>query len=215
MEPCLFGFLLVFLRLGGLAGSRPGGRGTFFCFAKRKYPKKRRAEVRAAARFLALLASWGKFANLSAARPSDMRISDPHAAALLSPATRQSRDRERTPPLGACAFSPSTIWREGGGKGPHQSSCRRRCPRSRLRRHALASSAGPGGSGLRMSEGRAADKFAQTPPGPSNAVCPKQSVGTAHPARLSLGYLSLAKQRKVTRPPGRDPAKPTSRRSTR
>jgi hypothetical protein len=25
------------------AGSRPGGRGTFFCFAKRKYPKKRRA----------------------------------------------------------------------------------------------------------------------------------------------------------------------------
>ena len=27
----------------GLAGSRPGGRGTFFCFAKRKYPKKRRA----------------------------------------------------------------------------------------------------------------------------------------------------------------------------
>ncbi|PKO74022.1 MAG: hypothetical protein CVU21_25540, partial [Betaproteobacteria bacterium HGW-Betaproteobacteria-15] len=37
----------------------------------------------------ALLASWGKFANLSAARPSDMRISDPHAAALLSLATRQ------------------------------------------------------------------------------------------------------------------------------
>ena len=25
-----------------LAGSRPGGRGTFFCVAKRKYPKKRR-----------------------------------------------------------------------------------------------------------------------------------------------------------------------------
>jgi hypothetical protein len=29
--------------LAGRAGSRPGGRGTFFCFAKRKYPKKRRA----------------------------------------------------------------------------------------------------------------------------------------------------------------------------
>src|SRR5690606_27352780 len=101
MEPCLFGFLLVFLRLGGLAGSRPGGRGTFFCFAKRKYPKKRRAEVRAAARFLALLASWGKFANLSAARPSDMRISDPHAAALLSPATRQKTE------AGSGADSPS------------------------------------------------------------------------------------------------------------
>ncbi|HMP10293.1 MAG TPA: hypothetical protein PKE60_08035, partial [Hydrogenophaga sp.] len=28
---------------GGLAGSRPGGRGTFLCFAKEKYPKERRA----------------------------------------------------------------------------------------------------------------------------------------------------------------------------
>ena len=76
-----------------------------------------------------------------------------------------------------------------------------------FRRHALASSAGPGGSGLRMSEGRAADKFAQTPPGPSNAVCPQRSGGTAHSARLSFGYFSLAKQRKVARPPGRDPAR--------
>ena len=118
-------------------------------------------------------------------------------------------------PSRRCDFTPSPLWGEGWGEGPRQPGCRRRCTRSRLRRPALASSAGPGGSGLRMSEGRAADKFAQTPPGPSNAVCPKQSVGTAHPARLSLGYLSLAKQRKVTRPPGRDPAKPTSRRSTR
>ena len=117
MEPCLFGFLLVFLRLGGLAGSRPGGRGTFFCFAKRKYPKKRRAEVRAAARFLALLASWGKFANLSAARPSDMRMPDPHAAALLSPATRQRRDRDRTTPLGDRAFTPSPLWGRRSGCG--------------------------------------------------------------------------------------------------
>ena len=31
------------LRAG--AGSRPGGRGTFFCFAKRKSPKKRRPPV--------------------------------------------------------------------------------------------------------------------------------------------------------------------------
>ena len=35
------------------AGSRPDGRGTLSCFAKEKYPKEGRAEVRAAARFLA------------------------------------------------------------------------------------------------------------------------------------------------------------------
>ena len=70
-------------------GLGPAAEVLFFCFAKRKYPKKKRAEVRGPSGFLALLASWGKSANLSAARPSDMRISDPHAAALLSPATRQ------------------------------------------------------------------------------------------------------------------------------
>ncbi|PKO75716.1 MAG: hypothetical protein CVU21_16775, partial [Betaproteobacteria bacterium HGW-Betaproteobacteria-15] len=71
----------LFFWMLGLAGSRPGGRVTFFASPK-KVTKERRAEVRGPASFLALLASWGKFANLSAARPSDMRISDPHAAAL-------------------------------------------------------------------------------------------------------------------------------------
>ena len=35
--------VLVFLREE--AGSRPGGRGTFLCFAKEKYPKERRPAV--------------------------------------------------------------------------------------------------------------------------------------------------------------------------
>src|SRR2546428_4544969 len=33
------------LRLRSEAGSRPGGRGTFLCFAKEKYPKERRPAV--------------------------------------------------------------------------------------------------------------------------------------------------------------------------
>ena len=33
------------LGLGAEAGSRPGGRGTFLCFAKEKYPKERRPTV--------------------------------------------------------------------------------------------------------------------------------------------------------------------------
>src|SRR5690606_14542093 len=72
-------------------GLAPAGEVLFF--AKEKYPKERRAEVRGPAGFLALLASWGPFAILSAARPSDVGIPDPLAAALLSPAQRQRRER--------------------------------------------------------------------------------------------------------------------------
>jgi len=68
-----------------LPGCAPGSAVTFFCFAKRKSPKKRRAEVRAATRFLALLASGG--VGLNSLRSNNARP-DPPAAALLSPATR-------------------------------------------------------------------------------------------------------------------------------
>jgi len=44
-----------------------------------------------------------------------------------------------------------------------------------------------------------------TPPRPSNAAN-RHTVPATHSARLSFGYFSLAKQRKVPRPPGRDPA---------
>ena len=49
-------------------------------------------------------------------------------------------------------------------------------------------------------------EFARLPPGPSNAVCPERSGGTTHPARLLFAYFLLAKQEKVSRLPGRDPA---------
>ncbi len=122
----------------------------------------------------------------------------PVAPALLSPASRQSRGSDS--PSGESVWLPLPLGE--GVKTPYPEG--KSAPA--LRRHALASSAGLGGSGLRMSEGRAADKFAQTPPGPSNAACPSRSGGTAHSARLSFAYFSLAKQRKVSRPPGRDPA---------
>ena len=71
---------------GGVSGCAPDSAVTFSCFAKRKSPKRRRAEVRAAARFLALLAS-GRV-GLNSLR-SDNARPDPPAAALLSPATRR------------------------------------------------------------------------------------------------------------------------------
>ncbi|MDR7152718.1 hypothetical protein J2W49_004696 [Hydrogenophaga palleronii] len=51
-------------------------------------------------------------------------------------------------------------------------------------------------------------EFARTPPAASTAGCPEaQRRGHRQQGRLSLGYVSLATQRKVTRPPGRDPAR--------
>ena len=61
----------------------------------------------------------------------------------------------------------------------------------------------------RADEGRALferSEFARTPPVLSNAVTRSEAEGLAHPARLSFAYFSLAKQRKVSRLPGRHPA---------
>jgi hypothetical protein len=77
-----------------LPGCAPGGAVTFFCFAKRKSPKKRRAEARAPAGFLALLASDG--VGLNSLR-SDNARPDPPDAALLSPATRQGNPDSQKP----------------------------------------------------------------------------------------------------------------------
>jgi len=49
-----------------------------------------------------------------------------------------------------------------------------------------------------LSEARRSE-FSETPLGSSTAGCPKRSVGTQTAGRLSFGYFSLAKQRKVPR----------------
>jgi hypothetical protein len=109
----------------------------------------------------------------------------PLASALLSPATR----------LKWIQTSPGT--------NAFADEVTRPC------RHALASSAGPDGSGRPLSEAIA--EFRPIPSGPSNAVCPQHRCGTAHPARLFFAYFLLAKQKKVRRPPGRNPARPASK----
>ena len=65
-----------------VAGSRPGGRGTFLCFAKAKYPKERRAGfVARLRRYAALLGSDGVWLN---SLRSDNASPDPSAPALLA-----------------------------------------------------------------------------------------------------------------------------------
>src|SRR5450830_1327958 len=51
-------FRLLFIE-GRRPGVRPGGRGTFLCFAKAKYPKERRPEVRATSWLAALKQTRG------------------------------------------------------------------------------------------------------------------------------------------------------------
>ena len=48
-------------------------------------------------------------------------------------------------------------------------------------------------------------------PTPSGASSAGQPAGPRSTARLSFAYFSLAKQRKVSRPPGRNPASPNSK----
>ena len=62
------------------------------------------------------------------------------------------------------------------------------------------SSAATGGSGLALSE---RSEFSQTPPGASSA---RNRAAALTSARLLFAYFLLAKQEKVSRPPGRDPA---------
>ena len=59
-------------------------------------------------------------------------------------------------------------------------------------------------------------EFAARPRFASSAGCPvAQRRGRRHQGRLSLAYVSLAKQRKVSRPPGRDPASTESKTSSK
>ena len=71
------------------AGSRPGGRGTFLCFAKAKYPKEKRAGfVDPPLRYghAALLGPGGVRAN---SLRSNMRAPDPPGPPLLASSLRR------------------------------------------------------------------------------------------------------------------------------
>jgi len=67
------------------------------------------------------------------------------------------------------------------------------------------SSAVAGGSGLALFE---RSEFRQTPPDASSA---RHRAAARTSARLFFGYFHLAKQKKVARPPGRNPASGSSR----
>jgi hypothetical protein len=219
------------LWLDGLAGFRPGGRDTFLCFAKEKYPKERRAEFVGLSlryRHAALLSLGGvsrELATLRHARPlirPSLRYSPPHHGVGGRGQDCQDQKQKQnyqhpTSPITPLSSFPRR--RESILSARLDSRLRGNDVREVLavgicylppapRRVTGLSSAAAGGSGLALSE---RSEFSQTPPAASSARHREAALSSA---RLSFGYFSLAKQRKVSRPPGRNPAKPSPRSTT-
>jgi hypothetical protein len=137
---------------------------------------------------------------------------NPPVSALLSPAWTGWGPRQdfqyqcrfrTTPPIGnQCAMYPQkqsrkhAPWRVLAGFG--NSDVLEPTPLC-----AKTSSAREGGSGAHMFE---RSEFMRTPPALSNAVARSEAQGLAHSARLFFAYFLLAKQKKVSRLPGRNPA---------
>ncbi len=163
----------------GLAGSRPGGRPSFFCVAKRKRAKKRRARCLSPAAWRsgqpAVLASGGVRAN---SLRSNKR--GPSSASRCAP-----RLRHRAVEGARKAALPS-VFATPCGRAEQRSA-------RRIQKAACLSAA----SLLPSRRVRAAQ------------VAPLlAATGSLTRGRLFFAFFLLAKQKKEGHPPGRDPAKP-------
>ncbi len=207
-------------RLRAEAGSRPGGRGTFLCFAKEKYPKERRPPVcdpfavrrgkPAAGRL------WG--APWNSLRCGAASFRHPRRVSSLS-----TRAPTRVPPRNRLAAGAAS--RGGTSQQPHGPLLRSaqaaqrvalapaiRCRAQRWPVWMFCSPCPCGCAEERrvwrirarvcLSDAQRRE-LSETPPHPSTAGCPvAKRRGRRQWGRLSFGYFSLAKQRKVPRLPG-------------
>jgi hypothetical protein len=172
------------------SGFAPDSALTFFASPK-KVSKERRAQDRAAARFLALLGKRG--VGLNSLRSNNARP-DPLFPALLSPAFKGGGDKVK---LQYQYKTPAHAPKAALGAAFGGSAVGISCP---PRRYEEASSADGCGSGLALFE---RSEFSQTPPPSSNAACPRS--GPTNPARLFFAYFLLAKQKKVSALSGAQP----------
>ncbi len=162
------------------AGTRPGGRGTFLCFAKEKSPKERRPEVWVPPLRCgqpALLDSGGGPQNSLRSNncgpdPASICAARPSHTGQVGTGTKSTRTRHGVS-LWTSVFvfeSPTLV----------------NAPRS----------TGPGGSGLALSEPKASLARPRLDRAPQ--VARSEAKGRRHQGRLFLGYFLLAKQKKVT-----------------
>jgi len=183
-----------------LPGCAPGRALTFFASPKKVSKERRAGFVVPALRsgHAALLGQCGKCRN----SPCGLR----HLHFFLRPGLRYSPpltttgDRRPKPKTTRTRHGAS-LWGSAVGFSAVRFPCR----------VAGLSSAAAGGSGRALSE---RSEFSPTLPGASSARYPAAALTSA---RLLFAYFLLAKQEKVSRPPGRDPAchanKPNPRKS--
>jgi len=157
---------------------------TFFCFAKRKSPKKRRPAV------------W-----VPALRYGQPAVLEPSGVRLNS----LRSDNAGPDPLVSALLGPARTGQSGAGTKTNKDSPRRVLVSSGIGIPSptlvdAPRSAGPDGSGIALFE---RSEFSETPSGPSTAGCPQRSGGTQQPGSpfLLLTFL-LAKQKKSELPPG-------------
>ena len=200
------------LYCAGRPGVAPAGDSLFFASQKKGDPQSGSPSGQPA-----VLKASGVWLN---SLRSDNASPDPLPSALLGPARTgwgpspdiqcRHRDQDQTKNLKQQKFQSHKYapWRVlvGFGKSDIRfSGCSDFRP---PRRNEEASSASADGSGLALFE---RSEFSQTPAGLSNAAY-RRSRAT-NPARLSFAYFSLAKQRKVSRLPGRVPACPHNKKA--
>jgi hypothetical protein len=205
------------------AGSHPGGRGTFLCFAKEKYPKERRPNclrplrgklrrcvcgLRRGTRY-ALRAALGQPRRVSSRSMRVLRHAchpantppqaQPDGSLFRAFASlgHQGRARSATSGMGRAQRRPETTpsvcaW---GAQGAGWRVCRRTHPHQHLACRSC------------LSVARSAQRVLRHAPRTSTPGCPAaQRRGRRQQGRLLFAYFLLAKQEKVSRPPGRDPA---------
>ncbi len=207
-----------FLYCAGRPGVAPAGDSLFFASPKKSKQKKGDPQSGSPSGQPAVLKATGVWLN---SLRSDNASPDPLPSALLGPArtgggrspdfqrqyqyqiAKRRRDQDsKHPESKPHKYAP---WRVLVGLGDSAVGSDIRFPGCSdfrtPRRNEEASSASADGSGLALSE---RSEFSQTPAGLSNAAY-RRSRAT-NPARLLFAYFLLAKQEKVSRPPGRDPA---------
>ena len=216
LHPAAQGSSLFFshLRSASRPGVAPAGDSLFFASPKKSKQKKGDPQSGSPSGQPAVLEASGVWLN---SLRSNNASPDPLPSALLGPARtgwRQSpniryrnskaiqyTNEHRNSKLQEKHFHKYAPWRVLVGPGNlavRFAGCSEPPP---PRRNEEASSASADGSGLALSE---RSEFSQTPAALSNAAY-RRSRAT-NPARLSFAYFSLAKQRKVSRLPGRHPA---------
>ena len=205
---------------GRRPGVRPGGRGTFLCLAKEKYPKERRPDVHALLRRVRCAAQLGRgLAKLANAQTDASPFSAQVCAARRARREGGSGNRWLLRRSGAAFFNRrvrllrSAVGRDCSAQPIQQiRTSAAGCIASTDFVCAFASSPAPD---FPVGQGRAAEcqvdkgsrlsersEFSGAPPGASSAGNHEVALTSG---RLFFGYFLLAKQKKVARPPGRTP----------